>query len=64
MIRFILKKSHGSCDYKAREDLYSIDIEVPELEIALRRGGYSKHNFEHHQLVGVELLEILEEVSE
>lgn len=61
MIRFILKKVHGSCDYKAREDLYTLDLEVVELETILRKGGHDQHSFEYHQLVGVELLEIEDE---
>lgn len=57
MIRFILKKTHGTCDHPKKEDLYTIDVAVPELENALRRGGYDQYAFEQHDLIGVEIIE-------
>ena len=57
MIRFIVQNQHydgnlggGWIDY------YTMDLEVPELEEALTRGGHGEMGFDRHILVGVEIL--------
>ena len=57
MLRFIIERheqNNNQCtDWK---DCYTVDIDVPELEKALTRGGYGEMGFESHNLLGVEVL--------
>ena len=57
MLRFIIQNQRedgrlgvGFVDY------YTLDIDVPELEAALTRGGHGEMGFDRHSLVGVEVL--------
>jgi len=57
MLRFILERHEQ--DHNAgldRRDYYTIDIDLPEIEAALQRGGRGEMGFELHRLVGVEVL--------
>lgn len=61
MIRFILKVRHKREDSSEVQEFYTIPLEVPELEKALKKGGYGESSFERHELVGVEIFEEVEE---
>jgi hypothetical protein len=57
MLRFIIQNQRqdnhiglGLTDY------YTLDIDVPELEAALTRGGHGEMGFDLHSLMGVEIL--------
>ena len=57
MLRFIIQNQRedkhiglGLTDY------YTLDIDVPELEDALTRGGHGEMGFDLHSLMGVEIL--------
>lgn len=57
MIRFILKRKHKAdpdpgCGTVALETL---DVQVPELEKVLRRGGVSQYSYDITELVGAEV---------
>lgn len=56
MIRFILKHRHGF-DGHGCESLYTLDVDVPELERQLIRGGFdiAEGRFELVELVGAEV---------
>lgn len=58
MIRFILRRStfDGSSGLR-REDLQTLDIDVPELESLLLRGGYGPAGYDSTELVGAEVRE-------
>lgn len=56
MLRFLLKKTYGSYDQPKKEDFYTIDIEVKELEDRLNSGGHDQYAFEFTDLIGVEVL--------
>lgn len=56
MLRFIIKKREKSFDSCERISLVSLDIDVPELETLLKKGGYDQYAYEHHELVGAEIL--------
>lgn len=59
MIRFVIKKEESATSQGmvVKTFLYTLDIEVPELENALTKGGYSERAFECHSLVGCEVLQ-------
>lgn len=57
MIRFIVKRKQKLISGAEVEDLHHIDGSVFELEKALRSGGFSKNQYDFHELVGVELLD-------
>lgn len=56
MIRFILKREvsdrYSGAEY---EQLYTVDVNVPELERELTRGGLSQEAYEIVSLVGAEV---------
>ena len=54
-LRFIIKRRQLS-ECMDRDDLYTIDADVPELERALRSGGYGPGGCDSHTLLGVEIL--------
>lgn len=56
MIRFIIKKRHKDCDSAPLETFITLDIDVPQLEQMLRRGGWNQYAYEHFDLEGVELI--------
>ncbi len=56
MIRFIIKRKQKLTCGLEMEEFYHIDNSVTELEIALRRGGFSEDRYDYHELIGVELL--------
>lgn len=37
------------------EKLITLDLEVPELERILKKGGYDQYYYEHYDLIGVEI---------
>lgn len=56
MLRFILKRSDcHSFTHELFETHYTIDVDVPEIESALSRGGQGD-GYEIHQLIGVEII--------
>lgn len=55
MLRFIIKKKSGSWDSCAREDLITIDADVPILEQQLRRRIENQYDYEMYELYGVEV---------
>lgn len=60
MIRFIIKVQYAREGIQ-RQEYYTLPLNVPELEKALRAGGYGDSSYESHELIGVE---ICEEVTE
>lgn len=55
MLRFILKdETLDSTTQQYSVGYSTIDIDVPELEAALKAGGYGNGGYEQHTLVGVE----------
>lgn len=57
MLRFIIEQHEQDHNFgKELKNLYSVDIDCPVLENALRRGGSGPMGFEIHRLVGVEVL--------
>jgi len=64
MIRFIVKCERKNIDSPVITTLHSIDVDVPEIERVLRRGGYDQRSYEYWKLEGVELLELKGEGEE
>lgn len=57
MLRFILRnKRRDSCNGLETDGLYTLDIDVPELEAALCRGGSGESGYDYHELEGVEVV--------
>jgi hypothetical protein len=62
MLRFILKRTRydGIVQNDLFVDTYTVDAECPELEKALRSGGFgggpNNDSFERHELIAVEAL--------
>ena len=57
MIRFIFKNSRRDCvSGWEGSQLFTIDIEVPEIERALTAGGYGESGYDRTELIGVEIL--------
>ena len=58
MLRFILERHEQNhnfgIDYR---DYYTLDIDIPELETALKRGGSGEMGFESHRLIGIEVVQ-------
>ena len=56
MLRFILKNKY-SCEISGNsgERYETIDIDVPELEKILIRGGFGESGYDKTELIGVEL---------
>jgi hypothetical protein len=60
MIRFIVKRTLKDFDdLGPTESFYTIDVDVPELEAALKRGGCDpvKGLYDYHEFVGIEIQE-------
>ena len=58
MLRVIIKHEHkDSCNGLESEDFETIDILAPEIEQALRSGGYSESGYSYRSVVGVELID-------
>lgn len=56
MLRFIIERHEMVYDAGLdRRDFYTIDLEIPELEAAIKRGGQGPGGFESHRLLGAEL---------
>ncbi len=57
MIRFILKRKvkNDPDPASGTELLETLDVDVPELEAALKRGGVSQYAYDISELVGVEV---------
>lgn len=55
MIRFIIRERTKTCDSCPMEKLITLDLEVPELERILKKGGYDQYYYEHYDLIGVEI---------
>lgn len=58
MLRFIIQNQFQdqNVDADCWVAHYTLDADVPELEAALTRGGYSETGFDRHRLLGVEVL--------
>lgn len=57
MLRFILKTSfRNGLNGQEGESFETLDIDVPQLQAALSKGGFSEDSYEATQLVGVEML--------
>ena len=57
MLRFILKQRvKNDISGVEFERLYTIDVDVPEVERALDSGGYGENGYDRTDLVGVEIL--------
>lgn len=59
MIRFIIKKTYNpdsSVKGATHQTYLTADIDVPELERILTKGGFSQYGCEHYELTGVEIL--------
>lgn len=58
MIRFILKRRvRDNVSGYDETSIHSVDIDVPELEALLSRGGSGENGFDFTALYGVELRE-------
>jgi hypothetical protein len=57
MLRFVIKRTihHEDMQYHT-EMLQTIDLDLPEIEYILTRGGSGNGGFDESQLVGVEVL--------
>lgn len=56
MIRFILiRETRDRVSGASGHDYVTIDADVPQLEEALRRGGYGEDCYDHSSLVGCEV---------
>ena len=65
MLRFILERSETDANIGlVSRGHYTIDVDVPEIEAALQRGGRGEAGFEFHELVGVEVLPPNEKLSD
>ena len=58
MLRFIIKCKErcGAIGLESTRH-YTIDCDVPELEQALRKGGFGDDSYEINELVGVEVID-------
>jgi hypothetical protein len=57
MLIFIIKRSElHPHTHELFEDVYTIDADVPELELALQRGGFGEDGYERHTLLGAQIL--------
>ena len=57
MLRFIMRSHRHAANWGTDcVQYYTLDIDVPELEAALSRGGYGETGFERHDLIGVEIM--------
>lgn len=57
MIRFIVQQHQNDFNSGLEsKTFHTIEIDVPELEELLNRGGKGEMGFEHWQLLGVEIL--------
>lgn len=68
MIRFILKRRHDNSYGATWTDHETLDVDVPQLQAALQRGGVNvgRPGFDLTELVGVQILpniDILDEFS-
>lgn len=56
MLRFIIKNEwRDGYNGSTGEDLSTLDIDVPALEAALSKGGFSETSYQRCSLVGVEI---------
>ena len=57
MLRMILKRrikhEHSGLE---TEDFFTIDAEIPEVEVALTRGGWGESSYDITYFVGIEVL--------
>ena len=56
MLRFIMCVHEANPLGITWNDYYTLDINVPELEEAISRGGRDEVAFEKHSLIGIEVL--------
>lgn len=62
MLRFIVQRHEVDCGpCFERRDFFTLDIEVPQLEAMLRRGGKGEMGFDSWTLQGVEIMEVPDE---
>ena len=55
MLRFIVKNEFlDSTTQQYSEGYTTLDIDVPELEELLKRGGYGNGGYEQHTLIGID----------
>lgn len=58
MIRFIMKKIIELGDGAPHNSFYTIDADVPDLEAAMKSGGFSGGaSYEIHSILGCEVLD-------
>ena len=56
MLRIIIERHEQDNNSGVdRKDYYTLDLDIPELEAALTRGGHGEMGFETHRLIGVEV---------
>lgn len=57
MLRFIVRRSFRDlhCGVET-ETFHTIDAECPALEAVLSQGGYGEAGYDHHSLIGVEIM--------
>ena len=57
MIRFIMKRStKDELSGATHETLHTLDVDAPEVEEVLTKGGMSQDGYDFYSLVGVEVL--------
>ncbi len=58
MVRFIIKhRFHDAYGGGSGESFHTLQLAVPELEAALKRGGHGPSGFDYYDLIGVEIEE-------
>ena len=64
MLRVMLRRRmHDAASGCSIDNLFTLDVEVPELEQQLRKGGYGESGFEVIEMVGVEVLQEITEAK-
>ena len=57
MLRFIVERHEVDNNVNSNtRDYVTLDVDIPELEVILRRGGSGEMGFESWRLIGAEIL--------
>jgi hypothetical protein len=57
MLRFIIKRTIRDANDSYSSDTFeTIDVELPQIEEILNRGGYGEMGFDRSELAGVEIV--------
>lgn len=64
MVRFIMKRSFKGLNGSPIEQLYTIDVDAPELERRLNSREFSGNHYDYQELLGVEVLGSLDSYDE